>query len=74
MTPEEKVNDFLEFYNHKVPDPTHYPKQFEYYLRLYNYYKGSTKYFVVFSQLGLADAKNSCIIGFIELRKLCPKT
>ncbi len=43
MTPEEQLNDFLEYFNYDVPDPDHYPKIFNYYMKLYMYYKGTTK-------------------------------
>lgn len=42
MTDKEAIiNEFLEYYNHKIPDPIHYPKQFEYYLKLFYYYRNS---------------------------------
>lgn len=33
------IEEFLEFYDHKVPDPTHNPKVFAYYVKLFYYYR-----------------------------------
>jgi len=39
MTIEEKIEEFLEMYGDKLPNPEHCPKEFEYYVRIYKYYK-----------------------------------
>lgn len=42
MTNDEKQklwDSFLEFFNGSVPDPDHEPIRFEYYLKLFKYYK-----------------------------------
>jgi len=34
---EDMIQRFLEFYDHKVPDPEHCPRQFAYYVKLFYY-------------------------------------
>ena len=38
MTVEEKINNFLKFWNNDVVDPTHYPIIFQHQLKIWKYY------------------------------------
>lgn len=38
MTKEEKIQSFISYWGNSIVDPTHYPKIFEYQLRLWKYY------------------------------------
>lgn len=38
MTPQEQINSFLNYWKDSVVDPEHYPKIFEYQLKLWKYY------------------------------------
>lgn len=38
---QELYNKLLEKYGVKLPNPEHEPTQFEYFLKLYNYYNNS---------------------------------
>lgn len=40
MTIEEQIEEFLEMYGDRLPNPEHQPKIFEYYVRLYKHIKG----------------------------------
>ena len=40
MTYEEMIEDFLKFYNYNVPNPDHQPRIFEYYVRMYRFFRG----------------------------------
>ena len=34
---DDIIRRFLEFYDHKVPDPEHCPREFAYYVKLFYY-------------------------------------
>jgi hypothetical protein len=36
---DEEIKEFLEEYEDRIPDPTHYPKCFMYYWNLFKYTK-----------------------------------
>ena len=36
---DEELEKFAEHFGGKLPDPQHYPHQFAYYVRLWNYLK-----------------------------------
>ena len=38
LSPE--MRDFLKFYNNNVPSPIHFPKTFEYLVKLWKYHRG----------------------------------
>lgn len=40
---DKEIEDFMLFFDNKVPDPTHYPKSFMYYVKLWKYYQSSRK-------------------------------
>ena len=40
MNQAELIEDFIKQYGHLLPDPQHCPKEFEYYVILYKYFKG----------------------------------
>lgn len=41
LTPDElEFQDFLEYFDNKIPNPEQYPKQFEYYVKMYKFHKG----------------------------------
>jgi hypothetical protein len=39
MTVEEQIEEFLEMYGDRLPNPDHCPKEFAYYVMLYKYSK-----------------------------------
>jgi hypothetical protein len=40
MTVDEQIEEFLEMYGDRLPNPEHCPKEFAYYVMLYKYSKG----------------------------------
>ena len=40
MTVDEQIEEFLEMYGDRLPNPEHCPKEFAYYVMLYKYGKG----------------------------------
>lgn len=41
LTPEEQeFQNFLEYFDNKIPNPEQYPKQFEYCVKMYKFHKG----------------------------------
>jgi hypothetical protein len=37
---EQQIKEFIEYWGDNLPNPTHYPRQFEYYVLLYRHIKG----------------------------------
>lgn len=37
MISDSVIEDFLKFYNYKVPDPENCPREFAYYVKLFRY-------------------------------------
>jgi hypothetical protein len=40
MTVEEQIEEFLQMYGDRLPNPEHCPKEFAYYVMLYKHVKG----------------------------------
>jgi len=36
----EQIQEFLDMFGDQLPDPKHYPRQFQYYVLLYKFTKG----------------------------------
>lgn len=36
---DDEIKNFLEHFDYDVPNPEHEPRRFEYYVRMYRYYK-----------------------------------
>lgn len=39
MPSEKELEDFLQFYDYKIPHPEHEPIRFQYAIKLYKYYR-----------------------------------
>jgi len=40
MTADDHVKEFLRMYGDRLPNPENCPREFEYYVKLYKYYRG----------------------------------